>query len=106
MCNKINIWIVGRTPRRFLFPRLPNVNFFGHCHSLEYFYSKANIFIVPIRYGSGIRIKVLEAIAFKMKIISTTEGIKGLPNIYTQNKVRIADTPSDFAREIFRAINK
>lgn len=103
-CPKLNIWIVGRTPRRFIFPIFPNVNYFGHSKSLDYFYSKANIFVVPIRYGSGIRIKVLEAIAYKMNIISTTEGIKGLPINYIQGKVRIADTPSDIAREIVRAI--
>ena len=92
MCPKINIWIVGRTPRRFLFPRLPNVNFFGHCHSLEYFYSKANIFIVPIRYGSGIRIKVLTDISnFSNPIIAFSKRCdpsiaKGKVTMATLNK--------------------
>ena len=55
--------------------------------------------IVPLWSGSGIRIKILEAMALGKTIISTTIGASGIK--YTNKKnILIADTELDFAKKI------
>ena len=60
---------------------------------------KHNLMIVPLWSGSGIRIKILEAMALGKTIISTTIGASGIK--YTNKKnILIADTELDFAKKI------
>jgi len=57
--------------------------------------SKSKLFIVPIRFASGVRMKILEAWALKKPVISTSIGAEGLPVKHGENII-IADTPHDF----------
>lgn len=59
----------------------------------------ATVAIVPILHGSGMRIKIIEAIACKLPVISTTLGAQGI-NIMHGESIMLADTPSDFAQSI------
>jgi len=59
------------------------------------------IFIVPMRSGSGIRIKLLEAMALGLPIISTTIGAEGLPVIDGQHLL-LADDAVSFAQALQR----
>jgi glycosyltransferase involved in cell wall biosynthesis len=66
-------------------------------------YGRARAMIVPLRAGSGTRIKILEAFSFGVPVVSTTEGMAGLD---LQNEVHllIADTPESFARACERVL--
>lgn len=59
------------------------------------------IFIVPMRSGSGIRIKLLEAMALGLPIISTTLGAEGLP-VEDQKHLLLADDAAGFAKALHR----
>lgn len=59
------------------------------------------IFIVPMRSGSGIRIKLLEAMALGLPIISTTLGAEGLP-VVDQKHLLLADDAAGFAKALHR----
>jgi polysaccharide biosynthesis protein PslH len=59
------------------------------------------IFIVPMRSGSGIRIKLLEAMALGLPIISTTIGAEGLPVIDGKHLL-LADDAASFAHALQR----
>jgi glycosyltransferase involved in cell wall biosynthesis len=52
--------------------------------------------IVPLRSGSGTRLKIYEAMAAKIPIVSTTIGAEGL-DIRNGEDIHIADSPADFA---------
>lgn len=41
-------------------------------------YKNCSAFIVPIRFGSGIRIKLLDALAHGIPVVSTTIGVRGI----------------------------
>lgn len=58
-----------------------------------------SIMIVPILSGSGMRMKILEAAALSMPIITTTVGVEGLKFKHRESCI-IADTPQDFAQAI------
>lgn len=71
----------------------------GAVDDLQPFREKANVFINPMRLGSGLRIKVLEAMAAGLPVVSTSLGVAGIP---AQNGVNcfIADAPELFAESI------
>ncbi|MCF7864397.1 MAG: glycosyltransferase, partial [Kiritimatiellales bacterium] len=64
----------------------------GAVDDLRPYREQASIFTNPMRLGSGLRIKVLEAMASGLPVVSTSLGVAGIP---AQNGVNcfIADTP-------------
>jgi GT2 family glycosyltransferase len=63
---------------------------------LEELYKKTRIVIAPLRYGSGLKGKVIEAMMNKKPVVSTTVGFEGLP----VNKAHCKDTVNSFTQEI------
>jgi glycosyltransferase involved in cell wall biosynthesis len=62
------------------------------------------IMVVPILSGSGMRMKILEAAAMGMPIVSTSVGKEGI-DLVNGISCLIADTPSDFAEAITRLMS-
>jgi polysaccharide biosynthesis protein PslH len=52
--------------------------------------------IVPLRVGGGTRLKIFEAVAAGIPVISTTIGAEGLP-LRHPDQILLADSPADFA---------
>lgn len=66
---------------------------------------RARLEIVPLRKGSGVRGKILEAMAAGIPVISTTLGAEGLPVVHGEN-ILLADSPREFAermREVLKS---
>jgi glycosyltransferase involved in cell wall biosynthesis len=61
--------------------------------------SKAAICVVPLRIGSGTRLKILEAAAMGKAIVSTSLGAEGL-EFQNARDIAIADGPDAFASAI------
>jgi glycosyltransferase involved in cell wall biosynthesis len=60
--------------------------------------------IVPLLAGSGIRVKIIEAMSIGKPVISTTIGAEGIK--YTDGKdILIANTPEEFLHQIERCLN-
>ena len=57
--------------------KLPGVKFLGFVQDLDDIYSEIDFSIIPIRFGSGTRIKVLESVSRGVPVISTHMGIQG-----------------------------
>ncbi len=60
---------------------------------------RATIAVVPILHGSGMRFKILEAMATELPIVSTTLGAQGIALAHDQN-VLLADRPAEFAQAV------
>jgi glycosyltransferase involved in cell wall biosynthesis len=58
--------------------------------------SRADIAVVPIRYGSGTRLKILESFAHRVPVVSTTIGAEGL-EVEDGVHLLLADQPDEFA---------
>ncbi|MEA2068629.1 MAG: glycosyltransferase family 4 protein, partial [Verrucomicrobiota bacterium] len=76
----------------------------GSVNDLRPYREQATIFINPMRLGSGLRIKVLEAMATGLPVVTTTLGAAGIP---AQNGVNcfVADTPELFVDSIEWLLN-
>jgi glycosyltransferase involved in cell wall biosynthesis len=57
------------------------------------------LMVVPVRAGSGMRVRILDAFAHAMPIITTTVGLEGIDAIPGQD-VLVADSVDDFARSV------
>jgi polysaccharide biosynthesis protein PslH len=76
-----HLHIVGALPKNTLGKRLkyfPEIKFLGWIKDLDHEYDAADIVVVPIRGGGGTRIKILEAFAHGVPVVSTTKGAEGL----------------------------
>ena len=65
------------------------------------YYAQADVAIVPLRAGGGTRIKILEAFAFGLPVISTTVGAEGL-DVTSDRDILIADGAEAFADQCCR----
>jgi glycosyltransferase involved in cell wall biosynthesis len=58
---------------------------------------QGGILLVPLRIGSGLRVKILTALALGVPVVTTTIGAEGL--LITNGKeMLVADAPDDFSR--------
>jgi glycosyltransferase involved in cell wall biosynthesis len=98
------LWIVGRYPSREI-QRLasPRIHVTGRVDDIRPYLNQTPVYIVPLRSGSGTRIKIFEAMAMGKAVVSTTIGAEGLPVTHGQN-ILIADEPREFASWVVRIL--
>jgi glycosyltransferase involved in cell wall biosynthesis len=61
-------------------------------------YSTARMMVVPLRYGAGVKGKVVEALHFGLPLVSTTSGLEGIPELNSIYQPR--DGAEEMAAEI------
>jgi glycosyltransferase involved in cell wall biosynthesis len=75
----------------------------GYVEDLQPYFARAALTVVPVRAGSGMRVRLLEAFARAMPAVTTTIGLEGI-DARPGEDVLVADTPEDFARAVVRLI--
>jgi GT2 family glycosyltransferase len=70
---------------------------------LEWLYRSANAAILPLRFGGGVKGKLIEALRFGVPIVTTRWGAQGLPR--PEECVAVADSPEEFAARLIEAIS-
>lgn len=75
---------------------LPGITVTGTVDDVRPYYRRALAVVVPLRVGSGTRLKVLEAMAAGAPVISTTLGAEGLAVAHGDN-ILLADSPQAMA---------
>ena len=78
-------------------------NFTGFVDDLPTFLND-KVSIVPIRIGSGMRMKILDSIVAASPIVTTAKGCEGLPFKDGEDYL-IADEPEDFAKAVAELLN-
>lgn len=81
-----------------------NIHVTGYVNDPGPYLERAGVFIVPLRAGGGMRVKILEALARGLPLVTTTLGCEGIAVEHGRH-VLIADTPEAFARETLRLLN-
>jgi glycosyltransferase involved in cell wall biosynthesis len=67
-------------------------------------YKRARVLINPIWHGSGINVKMVEALATGKPVVATSRGSRGLADRLRAH-VHVADEPNSFARAILNSAN-
>jgi glycosyltransferase involved in cell wall biosynthesis len=88
---------VGRQPPKSLLrPAARGVEAPGYVDDPEPYWDRSQAFVVPLRAGGGMRVKILEAWARGVPVVATTVGAEGIAYRAGEN-ILIADTPQTFA---------
>ncbi|HET6979214.1 MAG TPA: glycosyltransferase [Pyrinomonadaceae bacterium] len=102
----VKLTVVGRNPYAGLIELSktdPNIEVTGRVEDVRPYMDRASAYIVPIRVGSGTRLKIYEAMAMELPMVSTTVGAEGL-NLIDGRDLLIADTPGDFAAGVVKLL--
>lgn len=81
-----------------------NIIVSGYIYDSREIAKECAVFIVPLRSGSGVRVKILNAMAMGLPIVTTSIGVEGL-NCKNGKHLLIADTPTEFASAIIELFN-
>ena len=85
--------------------RPPAVTVVGTVPAMEPELARADVAVVPIRYGSGTRLKILESFAHRVPVVSTTIGAEGL-EVVDGVHLLLADDPDAFAAACQRLLTE
>lgn len=77
----------------------PSIKVLGFVEDLRDWYARASAFVVPINRGAGTRVKIFEAMAAGIPIISTGLGAEGIA-VKDREHIILADTPESFAAAV------
>lgn len=77
-----------------------NIVLYEYIWNIEDFYKMVDICINPVRAGSGLKIKNIEAISFCKPIITTSLGAEGMREEWEHLILSLADTPTQWLEEI------
>jgi len=99
--------IVGARPSRklqALAKKYATVRLHGYVKETAAFWGQATALAVPLLSGGGVRVKILEAMAIGVPVITTSVGCEGL-DVKDGVHVLIADTAAAFARACIEVFN-
>lgn len=101
----INFYIVGNKPTEQVSRLAENkgVVVTGYVPDIRPYFEKASVFVAPMRAGSGIQTKNLEAMAMDTPVVTTSIGAMGL-EAEIGKELLTADTPQDFADRVIHLI--
>jgi glycosyltransferase involved in cell wall biosynthesis len=93
------VTVVGRNPTaalKALAGEGSGIRVTGRVDDVRPYMERARVFVVPLRVGGGTRLKIYEAMAMGLPVVSTTVGAEGLP-VRDGEHLVIGDTPDAFA---------
>lgn len=98
--NKISFHAAGRhMPEQLLLKKVEGFTFSEAVPNFMEFAQAHHIMAVPLISGSGIRMKIAEAMVSGIPVITTTLGIQGIP-AEKNKEFLLADTPKDWSKRI------
>lgn len=104
----VKLTIIGKNPPKD-FLRLANdpntgIVVTGFVPELDPYFKDAALVVIPVRAGGGMRVRILEAFAYAMPIVTTTVGLEGI-QAEPGKDVLVADDPKDFADAVIQLLN-
>jgi glycosyltransferase involved in cell wall biosynthesis len=93
----VRLRIVGKNPPEILKKkRNQHIEITGFVSDVRPYIQQSDLYVVPLRMGGGTRLKILQAMAMKIPIISTTIGAEGLEAV-DGDHLLLRDDPQSFA---------
>lgn len=83
---------------------VPGLTFTGYLPDVRPTLAAAQVCVIPLRQGGGSRLKVLEAMALGMPVVSTAKGIEGL-SLEPDRHCLVADSAEAFAAQLALLLN-
>ena len=100
--TNISITVVGKINKHI--KDYPNVNKINYVEDLSATYNASKVVICPMLSGTGLKIKVVEALSFNLPVVCNTRGVDGLIN-KVDNGCLVTDNATKFASYITQLLN-
>ncbi|WP_312303242.1 glycosyltransferase family 4 protein [Chryseobacterium sp.] len=100
--SDIRICVIGRICKRI--PDHDSIEKFFFVDQLKEFYHKSKVAICPMLGGTGIKIKVVEALSFGIPVVGTDKAVDGFFQ-KTGNGCQVSDDPQKFADIVMQLIS-
>ena len=103
--SDVKLTIIGKNPPPDFLdlaaknPHLIKVT--GYVPDLVPYLEESALMVVPVRAGGGMRVRILEAFAYGMPVVTTTLGLEGI-QAQVDEDVFVADTPNAFTNAVCR----
>lgn len=101
----ISLTVIGEFETNLLPKKNNHICFTGFVEDFRSYLSDCDLLVVPLRIGGGTRLKILEAMALGIPVVSTTIGSEGI-EVQKGKDIIIADTAKDFADSIITVLRK
>lgn len=104
---QVQFWVVGKDPTERVqgLAQRPGVHVTGGVPDMRPFLETAGVFVCPLRFGSGVKNKILAALAMQKPVVATRLSLEGL-DLREDEHVFAADEPGTFAAQVIRLINE
>lgn len=99
-------YVAGRNAPRSIINKLTHTSiiFCGEVPDAKEYMESKGIMIVPLFSGSGMRVKIIEAMAMGKPVVATTKAAEGI-GITPDENILLADSTDDFVRQTERILN-
>ena len=104
--SDLKLYVIGKNPDKRLLDAAeadPDIVFTGFVEDPEAYFKRSRVFIAPLRFGSGIKVKVLNAMYRGIPVVTTSVGTEGLAARHMHH-LALADTPEDMVQSIQRLL--
>lgn len=102
---QLTLYLAGRKmPEDLMRLDMEGVRVLGEVPDAMYFISSKQINVVPLLSGSGIRVKIIEAMSVGKVVVTTTIGAEGI-GCTDGVDVLIADTPEQYVDQLYRCVS-
>jgi len=102
---EVHLYIVGLNPPQEIINLADkNVTITGTVDDIRPYVYKASVFVAPLRFGSGIKGKVLEAMALGRPVVTTSIGAQGL-SVVSGKHLIIEDDHQKFAAKTIELLS-
>jgi glycosyltransferase involved in cell wall biosynthesis len=100
-----SVTVIGSNPRREVFAHAERspvpLRILGYVEDTAESFERSRVFVAPLRFGGGTRLKILEALARGVPVVTTSLGCEGL-DLAHERELIVADRPEEFARWLDR----
>ncbi|NBC81842.1 MAG: glycosyltransferase [Bacteroidetes bacterium] len=104
---KLNFFIAGRNCPKLIRKKLkkePGIRFKGEVDSAPEFMQSHGIFVLPLFAGSGLRIRIVEAMSLGVPIVASSLAVKGI-NCKSHENIIIANDSNEFYKGVYDLLN-
>lgn len=97
--SSLALYIAGHAAPQDIAQKHPGVIRLGHVPDLSALFARRLVFTAPIRFGTGINTKNLQAMSHGVPVVTTSVGAEGLQG-HRHEPLAVADTPQAFASRL------
>lgn len=96
--------IIGANTPDWMF-KLSNekIKVLGEVKDVRPYLKESKVFVAPLRFGTGIKVKIIEAMALGVPVVTTSVGVQGM-KVKNGYHLFIADKPKEFAKYVIELI--